>query len=215
MNTEKQNTVKQPAMLQCNINLAKGLIWSRTKRLLFYRLLMVYLFAVLLALLALGSSSVRRVRDAVRLFNESMELERKFAASHTGEAGLQKYIDQLKTKLEQTTVRIDAINRALPPAIHTPLPALVLLVNHSGKASLHRFTFSEQTEKDPAKLQFDLMTPLDAARTAASTRAFQDIWQNDPGLSARFPEIKQLQVRRSELVSGPVLITQYEATGKD
>lgn len=215
MNTEKQNPEKRSAVLPCNINLAKGLIWSRTKRLFFYRLLMVYLFAVLLVLLALGSSSVRRVRDAVRLFNESMELEGAFAASHPGEAGLQKYVDQLKFRLEQTSGRIDSINRALPPAIHTPLPALVLLVNHSGKASLHQFAFSEQTEKDPAKLQFDLMTPLDAARTAASTRAFQDIWQNDPVLSGRFSEIKQLQVRRSELVSGPVLITQYEATGKD
>jgi len=80
---------------------------------------------------------------------------------------------------------------------------------------LHKFSFSQETEKDPVRLRFDLITPVDSARGASSAKAFLEKWKNDPVLLQQFPEIKQLQVRRSELASGPVFITQYEALSKD
>ncbi len=202
-------------MLQCNINLAKGIIWPRKQRVLAYRLLLTYVFVMFLLLLFVSSRSVQQVISGIHYYSQSRKLDRQFTETHPGNPGLHKVAEQLRTQLDHNTARIDSINGALPKKIHTPLPALVLLVNHSARGSLHKLDFSQQTVRSPVKLQFDLIAPLHAARKTDSAREFTDLWVNDPQLSRHFPQIKQLQIRRSTVVSGPVLITQYEAVGKD
>jgi len=199
----------------CNINLAEGIIWSRWKRLLAYRALMAYLFVMALLLISMAGRAVLKVYDGAQYYRQSHKLQQQFARLHSGDTDLLKHAEDLKKQLERDAARIESINSALPPSIHTPLPALVLLANQPDKTMLHKFSFSQQTERDPVKLQFDLVTPVGSSHGSSSTKAFLEKWQNDPVLVQQFPEIKQLQVRRSELASGPVFITQYKAIGKD
>jgi hypothetical protein len=202
-------------MLQCNINLTKGIIWPRKQRVLVYRLLLSYLFIMFVLLLFVSTRAVQQVVSGFHYFSQSRILDRQFAETQPGNPGLYKVAEQLRTQLEQNAARIDSINGALPKTIHTPLPALVLMVNHSTRGSLHKLDFSQQTARNPVKLQFDLIAPLEASHKTDSAREFTDLWGNDPQLSRHFPQIKQLQIRRSSIVSGPVLISQYEAVGKD
>lgn len=200
-------------MLTCNINLAKGIIWSRKKRLLAYRLLLVYLFIMLLLLIAVSALSAQKVIGGLQYFNQSRDLDQAFARTRPGDPSLHKYAEALKKQLEWNTARVESISEALPPVLHSPLPAFVLLANQSDKYSLHRLAFSQQTGQEPVRLSLDLITPQEQA--AVSARAFQELWTRDPELSRQFPEIKQLQVRRVTLAEGPMQITQYEAADRD
>lgn len=198
-------------MPHCDINLAKGVIWSRKQRLLAYRLLMLYLGVMILLLLAVSSRSVQQVFSGIQYFSKTRDIAKIFAQDHPQQPNIHKHADELTSRLKRDSARIDSINSSLPPALHTPLPALVLLLNQSGKVSIQKMAFAQQTEEKPVKLLFDLITPQDQS----AGRQLQDRWLNDPYLSVHFPEIKQLQVRRSTVGGEPVLITQYEAIGKE
>jgi len=202
-------------MPRCNINLAEGIIWLRRKRLLAYRLLMLYLFVMAFLLLLMGELSIRKIRDGIWYYRQSCELQEAFTQRHPAAADILDHAKGLKKRLELDAARIESIDHALPPSILTPLPALVLLANQPDQTMLHKFSFSQETKKNPVRLRFDLITPVASRSGASSTAAFLKKWKNDPVLVHQFPEIKQLQVRRAELASGPVFITQYEAPSKD
>jgi len=202
-------------MLRYNINLAEGSIWPRWKRLLTYRLLIVYLFLMALLLLTAAARAAVNIRCGVRYYRKSREIQRQFALLHPENADLLEHARGLKEQLDRDAACVESIDSALPPSVHTPLPALVLLANQPNKGMLHKFSFSQQAKKDPVKVHFDLITPVGSSRNGSSSKAFMEQWQKDPVLSHQFPEIRQIQVRRTELASGPVFITQYEAISKD
>jgi len=202
-------------MPHCDINLAEGIIWPRWKRLLAYRLLLIYFFVMALLLLSMTGRIVQKIYNGVVCYRQSREFQLTFSKLHPARANLINHAQGLKAQLDRDAARIESINDALPPSIHTPLPALVLLANQPDKNMLHKFEFSQQTKNDPVKLRFDLITPVHSTRGASSSAVFLQKWKRDPHLTRQFPEIKQLQVRRAELAGGPVFITQYKALSKD
>ncbi len=200
-------------MPRCNINLAEGIIWPRWKRLMAYRMILTYLLVMALLLLVVIGRAIQKIHAGAQYRQQSQQIQKDFTQLHPASSDLLDHAQCLKKQLEVNAARIESINDALSPSIYTPLPALILLANQPDKGLLHKFSFSQQTQKDSVKLSFDLVTPVSSVQNPA--KFFLKQWQDDLVLVQQFPEIKQLQVRCSELASGPVFITQYEALTKE
>jgi hypothetical protein len=202
-------------MPHCNINLAKGIIWSRWKRRLAYRIIIIYLFTMTLLMVSMASRAVQKIHDGVQYYRQSRAMEQEFIQVHPNAADLLNYAEDLKKQIDQSAARIESIRETLPESLHSALPALVLLANHSDKSTLHKLAFSQQSPQEPMKLSFDLIVPEYIARNGSPSQSFVQEWQKDPLLAEHFSELKPVRSRRETLNGKPVFITQYEATNKD
>jgi len=202
-------------MPRCDINLAKGIIWPRRIRLRVYRALLTYLLVMSVLLIVAIERSLRQVESGTAFYLKSRALQQTFAEQSPESPDLLDHARQLKEQLDKDAARIASISAALPDAVHSILPALVLLANQPDKDMLYKLAFKQQSDEGPMLLLFDLAVPESAARTGAPSQAFVKKWQEDPLLSENFPELKPVRSRRDTINSEPVFITQYEATDKD
>jgi hypothetical protein len=202
-------------MPRCNINLAEEIIWPRWKRLMAYRIILVYLLVMAVVLVAVMLRAVGKVSDGIAFYSESRAVQKTFAKQYPGTPDLLDHAQKLKEQLDRNAARIAAIGEALPESVHSVLPALVLLANHSDKSTLQKLAFSQQSPKKPMMLSFDLVVPESAARNGSPSQSFVLKWKKDPILTEHFSELKPVRSRRETLRGKPVYITQYKATNKD
>ncbi len=202
-------------MPRCNINLAEGIIWPRWKRLMAYRMILTYLLVMLIVLAITMLRAIGNVSGGIAFYSQSRTVQKTFAKQCPKNPDLLDHALGLKEQLEQDTARIASISDALPDSVHSVLPALVLLANQSDRSVLHKLAFTQQSEKNPMKLSFDLIVSESAARNGSPSQAFVLKWQQDPVLAEHFSELKPVRSRRETRSGKPVFITQYEATNKD
>ncbi|MBI9020625.1 MAG: hypothetical protein JEZ10_05160 [Verrucomicrobia bacterium] len=199
----------------CDINLANGIIWPRQIRLRVYRALLTYLLVMSVLLVAVMERAARKVEAGTRFYFESRALQQTFAAQSPENPDLLNHARQLKEQLDKDAARIASISDALPGAVHSVLPALVLLANQPEQDMLYKLAFTQKSDKSPMLLSFDLAVPESVARTGSPSQVFVEKWQEDPLLAKHFQELKPVRSRRETLGGIPVFITQYEATDKD
>lgn len=198
-----------------NINLAHDMIWPRWKRQLVYRLIALYLCGIIVLLIPLTHRAVQRTADSIRLYSQSKAIEQNFAQKRNASPGLLAHAQTLRDRIERNSEQIASVNEALPGALRSPTPVLVLLANQPNGSPLHSFSFMQQTPSDPVELQFSLATPVYEDPEKSVSAQFIEQLKNDPALLHQFSEINQLRVRRIMLAGQPVFITQYTASNKD
>lgn len=202
-------------MPRCNINLAEGIIWPRWKRLVAYRIVLTYLLIMAVVLAIVMLRAAENVSDGIGFYSQSRTVQKTFAKQFPGNPDLLDHALGLKEQIDRNAARISSISEALPESVHSVLPALVLLANQSNKSVLHKLAFTQQSEKGPMKLSFDLVVPEATARNGSPSQAFVQKWKSDPVLTEYFSELKPVRSRRETRNGKPVFITQYEAKGKD
>ncbi len=202
-------------MPRCNINLAEGIIWRRWKRLMVYRAVLTYLVIMAFLLVAVMVRAAGKLGCGISFYRQNHTLQQTFAGQCPENPDLLDHAQDLKEQLDRDAARIASISEALPESVHSVLPALVLLANQPDKSMLHKLSFTQQSEKVPLKLSFDLTVPESAARNGSPSQAFVKKWQRDPVLAEHFSELKPVRSRRETQNGEPVFITQYEAMDKD
>jgi len=106
-------------MPRCNINLAKGIIWPRWKRLLAYRALIVYFFVMALLLILMAARAVLKIYDGAQYYSQSRKLQQKFARLHPKGTDLLEHADELKVSSNRMPPALNpSTTRYRPPYTH-------------------------------------------------------------------------------------------------
>jgi len=190
------------------LNLAKDLIWPEKKRRIVYRFMLLYLLAAVIFLPLVFRRAVKTVMEGVELRRETQAIHSRFKQQHPGQAGLFVCANSLRDTLQENSKKAAAISQALPPATHSVIPLLDLLLSRHDGSVLNKLLFLQQDKSGKPDFEFSVILPVQSGQ---DTPTFLRSWRSDPRLARQFNAIVPVTTQRGTVDQKEVRIMQYKA----
>lgn len=194
-------------MTKCNINLARGIIYPKTRRIILHWTMLAYLCIAGIVLVFTIIGAVDNIKRAAEFHKVTEEIQNRFKKEHPDKTSLTDYAAELNTILLENSAEITAIDNALPDKVQTMLPLLISLVSQPDRSEIYNLVFIQQLKSKKPSLEFSLYLPI----AEKSSPVFLSEWQNDTQLIKQFKDITPVTTKRGRVNNHNVSIMSYLA----
>ena len=190
----------------CDINLVRGMVYSKKKRLILHWSMTLYQAVSVILLILVTLNASKNIRKGFSFYQQADEIQERFQAQHPDKLSLTDFATELKKNLQQQAAETISISSALPARVKTALPLITALANQPDQSEIYNLVFIQQLKNKEPSLEFSLCLPIEVKPSPL----FLEQWRSNDNLTAQIENIVPVTTKRGRVENNNVAIMSYQ-----